>query len=1353
MKLVRMGIVVSLVTMLLLIVLVSCVKIDTLHDEPGNPSPTDGAVGVSITPTLKWETKYKWPFEVYLSSDPKAVEKELESAQISSDSTENQCKINVPLEYNTKYYWKVVFKTFGVKMMESPVWSFTTGSPLSLEIPDQMVNEGDTLELNLLDFVSGATSGVLTFTKISGVGTVTGNTYIYSPDYEASGAYKVIIKAADSASEATDDFIITVKNVNRAPVLNIPDQTVSEGATLTLDLTEYANDDDGDTLSFELVEGTGTIVGTRYMYKANYDASGTYIVEIKVSDGMGGEATDTFTLVVFNVNRIPIWNISDVFNMLENTTLTLKLTDYASDPDGDSLTFRLVSGVGRVDGDTYTFTAGYDASGTYEVVLGASDGSAEATAGFRIEVGNVNRLPMIDLPDEWIINEITNLVLNLMEYASDPDGDVLSFELVEGTGTIIGTQYIFEPDYDSSGTYRIEIKVTDGMGGEATDVFTLKVLNVNRIPRIDVPDFDDLLEGLKFTIDLTDYATDDDGDELTFELLSEEGTIVGSIFIYEPDYDASGTHVVEVKVSDGMGGEATDVFTLKVWNVNRAPVWDQIAIQTINEGLTFTLDLSQYASDPDGDLLTFSLVSGVGSIDGSIYSFTAGYDAAGSYEIVVAASDDSAESTTSFWLEVFDVNQPPESVLLLNPLDKATGVPTTVTFMWQATDPDNDDLVYDLYLADNPDIFTLVAANISTSTFEKSGLSYETTYYWKVVAKDGKGGVATSTVYSFTTISQGNNAPSTPTALYPSDGATDVPTNVTLRWWATDPDGDPIVYDVYFGTNKDSLQKILSDTPSTSTEQSSLFYATTYYWKVVAKDGKGGIATSTIWSFTTKASPNSPPNQPVAISPEDGATDVPTKTTLSWACSDPDGDQLEYDLYFGTDQQSLALLASGLSVNTYSLSDLAYGTTYYWQVVARDGKGGAATSSVWSFTTASTPTQGLTTQWSVILGGTAYEQAMSIARVSDGYIVAGYTGSNDGDVSGNHGEEDFWVLKLSTDGTVTWDKLYGGSGSEMAWDVMLTADGGYVVVGYSTSSQDGDVMDSNNGQEDVWVIKLDSTGNILWQKLIGSSGSDVSMSVCEVCDTNTLSYYYVVAGYVEAGDGDVNAATHGGTDTWLVKLSATTGDIVAQAVLGGSGDEVAYSIKPTSDGGYIVVGSTTSDNSGDVGSNNGGTDFWVVKLDSDFNIQWSECYGGVYDDGALDVEVVSDGYIVTGFKSTSSGDRDAWVIKLDSNGTQVWDVVIAQSLDSADEARSICSTSDGNYLVAGVMGYDPDTSDSQGFIAKMDGSGNALWGHLFPSDQSDTTPYEIHDVIEDPGNGNIVVVGRIGDQLWVSALK
>jgi len=116
----------------------------------------------------------------------------------------------------------------------------------------------------------------------------------------------------------------------------------------------------------------------------------------------------------------------------------------------------------------------------------------------------------------------------------------------------------------------------------------------------------------------------------------------------------------------------------------------------------------------------------------------------------------------------------------------------------------------------------------------------------------------------------------------------------------------------------------------------------------------------------------------------------------------------------------------------------------------------------------------------VALGGSDYEIAMSLAKVSDGYIVTGYTGSNDGNVSGNHGEQDFWVLKLSTDGTVMWDKLYGGSGSEEAWDVIPTADGGYVVVGYSTSNQNGDVTGSNNGQKDVWVIKLDSTGNISW---------------------------------------------------------------------------------------------------------------------------------------------------------------------------------------------------------------------------------------------------------------------------------
>jgi hypothetical protein len=322
-------------------------------------------------------------------------------------------------------------------------------------------------------------------------------------------------------------------------------------------------------------------------------------------------------------------------------------------------------------------------------------------------------------------------------------------------------------------------------------------------------------------------------------------------------------------------------------------------------------------------------------------------------------------------------------------------------------------------------------------------------------------------------------------------------------------------------------------------------------------------------------------------------------------------------------------------------------------------------------------------QWQKALGGTAAENLLSIQPTPDGgYIASGLTYSNDGDVSGYHGgtEADAWVVKLSSSGNIQWQKVLGGStGCDFANSILSTPDGGYIFVGH-TDSHDGDVT-SNAGERDVWFVKLSSSGDIQWQKSVGGAENDYAFSLQSTPDGG-----YVAVGYSYSNNGDVSG-NHGDADTWVVKLSSS-GAIQWQKSLGGSNEEIARSVQPTTDGGYIVAGSAKSNN-GDVSGNHGDADAWVVKLGSSGAIQWQKSLGGSNEEIARSIQPTTDGgYIVTGSARSNNGDvsgnhggQDTWVIKLSNNGSIQWQ----KSLGGTDNdfANSIQHTTDGGYIVAG----------------------------------------------------------------------
>ena len=191
-------------------------------------------------------------------------------------------------------------------------------------------------------------------------------------------------------------------------------------------------------------------------------------------------------------------------------------------------------------------------------------------------------------------------------------------------------------------------------------------------------------------------------------------------------------------------------------------------------------------------------------------------------------------------------------------------------------------------------------------------------------------------------------------------------------------------------------------------------------------------------------------------------------------------------------------------------------------------------------------------EWQRCLGGSMSEETYSIKQTNDsGYIVAGYTTSNDGDVSGNHGGTDIWVVKLDINGAIEWQKCLGGSSREFVFSIQQTNDTGYIIAG-STESNDGDVS-GNHGGSDGWVVKLDINGAIEWQKCLGGSNTEQLSSIHQTNDAG-----YIVAGYTASNDGDISG-NHVGRDGWVAKLDIN-GAIEWQRCLGGSSIEWAGNI-------------------------------------------------------------------------------------------------------------------------------------------------------------------------------------------------
>lgn len=327
-------------------------------------------------------------------------------------------------------------------------------------------------------------------------------------------------------------------------------------------------------------------------------------------------------------------------------------------------------------------------------------------------------------------------------------------------------------------------------------------------------------------------------------------------------------------------------------------------------------------------------------------------------------------------------------------------------------------------------------------------------------------------------------------------------------------------------------------------------------------------------------------------------------------------------------------------------------------------------------------------QWEKSYGGSAADYAMAVKPTADeGYIVAGTSASKDGDVTSNHGSNDCWIVKIDSIGNIQWQHSYGGSNYDEADDIVQTSDGGYAFAG-STESTNGDVT-FNHGFNDEWIVRIDANGNLLWQKALGGSQDDFANSIQQTSDNG-----FIVAGETDSQDGNVTSY-HGSSDYWIIKLDES-GNTLWQKTYGGSSADNATSIRSTADGGYIVAGATYSSD-GDITFNHGGYDDWIVKLDNSGNIQWQKSYGGSGYDYPFCIQISSYGYIVAGYSSSNDGDvtghhgsssyDDFWVLGLSNKGNLAGEISLGGS--GEDAGNFIQQTADGGMIVAGLS-YSSD---------------------------------------------------------------
>jgi hypothetical protein len=343
-------------------------------------------------------------------------------------------------------------------------------------------------------------------------------------------------------------------------------------------------------------------------------------------------------------------------------------------------------------------------------------------------------------------------------------------------------------------------------------------------------------------------------------------------------------------------------------------------------------------------------------------------------------------------------------------------------------------------------------------------------------------------------------------------------------------------------------------------------------------------------------------------------------------------------------------------------------------------------------------------QWSQTFGGSSHDQGNSVAQTADGgYIITGYTSSY------GAGLNDVYLIKTDASGNEEWYQTFGGTEQDYGNSVAQTDDGGYIITGYTFSFA---------SYCDVWLIKTDSNGNEEWSQTFGGSGANYGYSVAQTSD----------GGYIVAATTSAYGA--GSYDAWLIKTDA---DGIQEwgSTFGTTDDDYGRFAIQTSDGGYVITGYTFS-------YGDGSANAWLVKTDASGDEEWNEIYGGASGDYSESVAQTSDGgYVIAGNSYSYGGTGEVYLVKTDASGGEQWYQTFGGEYAS-DAGHSVAVAPDGGYIVAGTT-YSYGPGYGKMWLVKTDASGNEEWTEYFGGSN-----YEDGMSVAVTTDGGYIVTGDTG---------
>jgi len=316
--------------------------------------------------------------------------------------------------------------------------------------------------------------------------------------------------------------------------------------------------------------------------------------------------------------------------------------------------------------------------------------------------------------------------------------------------------------------------------------------------------------------------------------------------------------------------------------------------------------------------------------------------------------------------------------------------------------------------------------------------------------------------------------------------------------------------------------------------------------------------------------------------------------------------------------------------------------------------------------------------WMKTFGGTNNDDCFSALIAPDGgYMLAGDTSSF------GAGETDVWLVKTDITGNMEWNRTYGGALNDDA-QFMVRINDGYLIAARTYSFGEGDA--------DLWLIKTDFDGNMIWNRTYGGPGTDWIWSIVKSSD----------GGYSMVGR--TNSFGAGNNDFWLIKTNSE-GLLEWNKTIGYEGDERARFLVNTEDDGLLLLGWTNSMGEGEV-------DYWLVKTDYNGNPQWNKTYGGEMGDRGIVIKKTKDsGYILGGSSSSfGAGNSDIWLVRIDGQGNEIWNKTYGGL--EGESIRSLLETNDGGYVIAGYT-YSFGAGDQDGWFLEIDPTGTVLWNQTY----------------------------------------